>query len=108
MQDETFKQIIAWVLTGGGAGALAIWVMDHLRLGAWNDEQKRWLSWVLGGAFALLGWGVQMAMLWVQPPADWREAVSQAVTVIGVAFTVSQLGHARMKQSRARRALLRG
>lgn len=108
MGDDTLKQIAAWILTGGGAGALALWVMDHLKLGAWNDEQKRWLSWVLGGVFALLAWGGEIAMLWVQPPADWREGISQAATVIGVAFTASQLGHARMKQSRARRALLRG
>ena len=108
MQDETLKQVIAWVLTGGGAGALALWVMDHLTLTRWNDEQKRWLSWVLGAAFALLAWGGEIAMLWVKPPVDWREGISQAATVIGVAFMASQLGHARMKQARARRSLLRG
>ena len=108
MQDETLKQVIAWVLAGGGAGALALWLMDHLNLGAWNDEQKRWLSWGLSAAFALLAWGIEIAMLWIRPPLDWREGISQAVTVIGVAFTASQLSHARMKQARARRALLRG
>jgi hypothetical protein len=104
MQDETLKQLAAWVLTGGGAGVLAYWVIDHLNLSTWNDEQKRWLAWALGGIAAIGFWWLEIAMLWVPNPADWREGLSQGVAVLGMAFMSSQMLQARVRQARIYRA----
>ena len=98
------RGLLYW-LTTPGAGGITVWVMDHWKWAkSLSDEPKRWLAFALSGAIALAAWGAQMAMLYVEPPADWRAGVEYAVALVFFAFGISQLAHARMSAARARRA----
>jgi hypothetical protein len=52
MQVQTLKELLIWVLSGGGAGILAYWLISQLDaaglLAKWTSEAVRYLS--LAGA----------------------------------------------------------
>lgn len=108
MQDETLRQLLSWIITPG-AGIIAWWLIDQFGWGAsWVEERRRWLALGISGALALAAWWGQIAMLYQPMPTDWRAGVERGVAILFIAFGVSQLTHARVKQARARRALLKG
>lgn len=120
---KTLWAVLTWMVTEGGAGVVAWWLIDVLerrewragwlkRLGAWvrglDEEAKRWFAIGACGATALAGWGVQMLFFYASTPVSWRDGVEQAVQVLALAlpfaFLTSQIAHARAERVRALRA----
>lgn len=94
MDGITLQALFIWILTNGGAGAVAYFIMDKVR---WLKEQppdyKRY--WSLGIAALVSGaaWGAGMLMTYYPVPVDWRAWVETAFATIGVAVVSSQLIH---------------
>jgi hypothetical protein len=104
MTEEPLKVLLVWLSTPG-AGLVTIWIVDHGRWAkALAEEPQRWLSLGISGALALLAWGAQMGMLYQPMPTDWRRGLEKAVAILFTAFGISQLGQARMRAMRIRRA----
>ena len=69
-------------------------------------EAKRWLALGVAAVLTLAAWGVEILFFYVAPPTSWRAGVEQAISYLLVslplAFTASQIVHARAKTARGR------
>ena len=90
---ESLESILAWVVSGGGAGVLAYVFMDHLPLDLWTHKQKRALSFVVAGVVGVLAYGATVSLQYAPMCPDWRCWVEQVVQVIALAIPVSQSIH---------------
>lgn len=93
MDTITLRDLLV-ALTTTGAAVLAYYIMAHIPgLSTLPPEPKRWVAFALTGALALAGWGLQIVMLYVAQPADWRAWVADAVAIAGAAIVQGQLIH---------------
>lgn len=99
MVDKSLLQlIVTYVLTGGGAGAVAYWFWAFLErrfpgLADLDAEYKRYITMALTLTIAVLGFVVGVVMLYITAPVDWRAWIETLVSVIGTAFGVAQFLH---------------
>lgn len=103
--------ILQWLLTAG-AGICAWALLDVAERRGWipglatmDFEAKRWTALGIAAVLTLAAWGLEMLFFYVAPPVSWRmaveEAVRQLLVSLPLAFTASQLAHARAKKARA-------
>lgn len=107
----TLFDVLQWLLTVG-AGVCAWGLLDLCERRGWwpwavglDFEAKRWLALGMAALFTLAAWGVEIGFFYVAPPSSWRMAVEEAarqlLVSLPLAFTASQLAHARAKKARA-------
>ena len=94
MEALSLGEAIAWVLSGGGAGVIAFFLMEKVRfLADLGSDYKRYASILLTGVLALAAWGAGMGMQYLTVPADWRGWVEAAFSTIAVALVTAQTIH---------------
>lgn len=94
----TLQDFLVWVLSGGGAGIVAYWLMQRIEERAnVSAEMKRYLSLLLAALAAVLAY---FGSVWIgyepQPETvkTWIEAV---FSVIAIAIAASQAIHGFMR-----------
>ena len=118
MNWANLYDVLAWLMTAG-AGVVAWGVLDIAERRNWlpglvgmDYEAKRWLAIAVAAVLTLGAWGLEMLFFYVTPPGSWRagveEAVRQLLVSLPLAFTASQIAHARMKSVRTIRLEPRG
>jgi len=87
---------LGWILSGGGAGVLAYFLMDRIpALALLASESKRYVAFGLSALFAMLAFA-GLVGLGVQPlPVSAVEWVNKLFLVATSAFALSQIIHAR-------------
>ncbi len=97
---NTFQQLLAYLVLGGGAGYVAFWLTERL---AWpeNAEPRRYVSFVVAAAIGLLAWLVEIEFGFVaSPEGDWHAWINNGVTVALVVILSAQAIHGRVVLSR--------
>jgi len=90
----TLEQGLAWVLGGGGAGALTYIAIDKIPyLKKQPPDYKRYWSIGIVVVLAAAAWGLTMLMGYSPVPTNWRQGVEMAFSVMFVAITSSQILH---------------
>ena len=100
----TVKEIIAWVVSSGGAMAIAYWLVDKVRaLANLNPEPKRYAAFALAFAVANGFYFIGCAMGYTAWPVTVIEWIEIVVLVGSSAIVGSQTIHARRElRERAR------
>jgi len=110
--------ILQWLMTAG-AGVCAWGILDVAERRNWlpglvgmDYEAKRWTALGVAALLTLAAWGLEMLFFYVAPPQSWRagveEVVRQLLVSLPLAFTASQIAHARAKSVRVIRLEPRG
>lgn len=86
--------LLAWILSGGGAGVVSYWLMEHLAfLVMLSGQHKRYVSLALAGGLAVLGYLVAVGMGYQVAPVEVKGWIEALFSVIGVAIGLGQLIH---------------
>ena len=97
----TLQEFLVWIISGGGAAALAYGIMELIGKRAdLSSELKRYLSLVVAAVLAAGAYALRVLFGYDPAPATflgWLEAI---FAVIGLAVTVSQAIHGRLKLRR--------
>lgn len=90
------NELLAWVISGGGAGVLAYWLAAHWD---WLQEQsaevKRYVTLAGASLLGMLAYGASVAMLYVAAPVDARGWIEALFSVAALAVIGSQALHGR-------------
>ena len=72
-------------------------------------EAKRWVALGVAAVLTLVAWGLEVLFFYVEAPGSWRagveEVVRQLLVTLPIAFTASQIAHARAHSARAQMGL---
>ena len=100
-----FREILVWLISGGGAGVLTFWLMDHVpalvRLPA---DRKRYASLALAMVLPVMAWLVMVGMGYVAAPATSQAWVEQIFSLAAGALLVSQGMHGALRLSASAKA----
>ena len=95
---ENLDGLLTWVISGGGGGVLAYWVLEQVGTEGWDKFWKRVTAFGLAAFFALLAYGIAVIMGYEAGcVGDWRCWVEQCVTVALTAITTGQAVHGAQK-----------
>ena len=97
---ESFEGILTWVAAGGGAGAVAYWLIERLPTEGWDPFWKRMFALSLTGLFAVGAFFAAVGMGYKPGCPDWRCWIEQIVATIGLAIPISQTVHGALKLER--------
>jgi MFS family permease len=89
---DTFEAIVTWVCSGGGAGVIGFWLVEHLKwkwLQSLADDQKRWAAFVFAGVAAVVVWALATWLANEPFPVLPREWVATIISVITTAISFS-------------------
>ena len=105
----TLKGLLIWILSAGGAGWLASFVLNRWPWyqGWKNDLWKMIFAMVLPGPIAVLAYLVLIAMLYERPPTDTRQWIETLYSVMTAAIA-GQLVHKARQDIKRREAEKRG
>ena len=96
------QDFLKWLMSPAGA-VVAYWLMENV---SWlvnlAPEAKRYVSWVLAGGVALLGWEL-MVILGYAPLPDTIIGRWEAAFAVVAATILAQIGHARLQLSKKKR-----
>lgn len=88
-------------LSTTGAALFAWWLMDNVWLFERLDwANKRYVAFALTAVLAILGYLLQLAMLYQPAPVEWRGWAESLFAVAGAAVGLNQLIHAGTKKER--------
>jgi hypothetical protein len=94
MEALSLAEAIAWVLSGGGAGVIAFFLVGKVKaLRSLEPDYKRYASIGIAVVLALLAWGAGMGMGYLAVPIDWRGWIEAAFATIALAYVTSQTVH---------------
>jgi len=91
------SEFLAWLVGGGGAAAVAYFLMERLPLGNLSSEWRRYLSLVLAAVTACAAFGVTVALGYAETPADAKAWIEALFSIIAVSIGGSQALHGRLK-----------
>lgn len=92
------NDLLTWILSGGGAGVVSYWLMEHLAfLVMLAPQYKRYVSLALAGTLAVVGYLIAVGMGYQVAPAEVKGWVEALFSVIGVAIGLGQLIHGAKK-----------
>lgn len=90
----TLSQLILWIVTGGGASALAYWLIDHVPfLANLASKPKRLASVGLTLSMGFLAYGLSIAVGYDSSPANLVEFTETAFALGGLILAGSSLIH---------------
>jgi len=103
--------ILQWLVTAG-SGVVAWGLLDIAERRKWlpgladmDYEAKRWAALGMAAILTLAAWGLEVLFFYVEAPGSWRagveEVVRQLLVTLPIAFTWSQIAHARAHSARA-------
>lgn len=91
-------QGLIWIVSGGGAGVLAYFLMEKIPAFAnLSSEGKRYASVALAALCGIGAFLVAIVMLYRPEPETWRQWVEQLFAAAFVSVTTSQVIHGRAK-----------
>jgi len=91
MEMLSLGEAVAWVLSGGGAGVIAYFVVGKVKaLNGLEPDYKRYASIGLTAVLAVAAWGAGMGMKYLAVPVDWRGWIEAAFSTIAIALVASQ------------------
>ena len=96
MQNDMLKQVLTWIIGGGGAGALTFLVMEKVPE-AWTAEVRRYVSIGLAFVFAVVAFGLSVEFNYSPVPSNWQAWIEACFEVGFVACGLSQAIHGRAK-----------
>ena len=106
-ETPTLEQALAWLISGGGAAALAYFLMAKVSfLADLPGEYKRYVSIVLTSLAAIAAWSVSIGLGYTPIPAGWQAWLEGAFAVAFAANVVVGVVHGR-RDLRQRDLLLR-
>jgi hypothetical protein len=92
------SELLTWVLSGGGAGVVSYWLMEHLAfLVQLKPQSKRYVSLAIAGGLAILGYLAAVGMGYQAEPGTVKGWVEVLFSVVGVAVGLSQFIHGAKK-----------
>jgi hypothetical protein len=100
----TLKEAIAWVLSQGGAGMVAFWIVEKIISNNWRADHKRYIAFVLTAAIACGSFYFATVMGYMPTPQTWRGWIEQLFQAASGAILVSQVAHAAIVLRRVRHA----
>lgn len=90
--------LLTWILSGGGAGVMSYWLMEHLAFFVMLKAQyKRFVSLALAGGLAIAGYLIAVGMGYQVAPAEVKGWIEALFSVVGMAIGLSQLIHGAKK-----------
>ena len=94
----TLNETLNWVISSGGAGALAYWLVERVPwLVALAPQAKRFVSFALTAVLAMLAYVACVVLRHNPMPAEWREWVEVLAFTATTAILVSQGIHGAAK-----------
>jgi len=95
------KELLTWVVSGGGAAIVAYLLIEEIpALAALNPEPKRYVAFALSAALAIGAWFAMAGMLYEPWPLTVYEWIEKLVFIGTSAFALSQIIHAKAKLSK--------
>ena len=92
------KELLAWVVSGGGAAIIAYYAIERIPfLMALLPEQKRLVAIALPASLAIGAWFAMAAMLYEPWPVGVYAWIEKLFLIGTSAFTLSQIIHGRAK-----------
>jgi len=99
----TLREVLAWLMSSGGAAAIAFALMDRVW---WLEElapqPKRFVAFGITAGLACGAFGVCVAMGYNPVPADWRAWVEVLVFTATTAIVLGQGVHGAVRLGRGR------
>jgi len=107
--ELTLGEGLTWVLSGGGAGVVAFFLIDRVPfLAKLMPDYKRYVSIGLVLVLCGLAWGASMLLQYTPVPRDWIAWVEQGFSIGFVGITTSLLIHGATDLRKKRIALENG
>ena len=98
VDTSLLSQVLIWLVSGGGAGIVAYFLMEKLRpLAELSSEPKRYVSLFLAALLAMAAFCVSVLLRYVEQPGTvqaWAEAL---FAVAFIATNLGQIIHGRAK-----------
>lgn len=91
---ELVLGLLNWIISGGGAGALAYVVMNELDLEDWTAERKRYLAFAISAVFGVVA-SAFLSLLFGNGPMTIQGWVIQLLAAAYTATGVGQFIHGR-------------
>lgn len=92
------NEFLTWIIGGGGAGALAYWLMERVpALRDLSSEWKRYISLALAGLLSAGAFAASVGLGYVANPGDWQGWIESIFAVVAVGVGLSQIIHGRLK-----------
>lgn len=92
-----WKQVLTWIITGPGSGAITFWLMEQFA-GDLRSDIKRYISLLLPGALAALFYIVfAVAFSYAEVPVGWKSWFETLFAVAAMAITTAQTIHGAKK-----------
>ena len=91
------SEFLLWLVSGGGAGIVAYWLMERLGNLELSSEFKRYLSLALAAGLAMLAYYGQTLLGYVGTPETAQAWLEALFSVAAVAIGLSQVVHGRVK-----------
>ena len=87
---DSLKGLITWVISGGGAGAIAYVIIDRLPWEIPDPRWKRLVAYAITAALAVLAYCLAVSCDYRPLCATWVCWLEEIVQVLALAFSVSQ------------------
>jgi hypothetical protein len=92
--DEALKMALLWIVGGGGAGAIAYWLMGNVSwLGDLASDKKRYVALGLSGLLAWLALGAAVGLEYLPDPGSGQAWLEQLFAIAFAAVATSQSVH---------------
>ena len=102
-EELTLGALIAWLLSGGGSGVVAFFLMEKVKfLAGLAPDYKRYASLGITAAVALAAWGIGLGMKYIPIPGDPRSWVESVFSIVAVAIAIAQTIHGATSLRRKR------
>ena len=97
MDIGLLAQVLAWVASAPGAGALTFWLMEKVPEDVLSSEEKRYVSLTLAAIISMAAFACSVALGYLPQPANNQAWVESLFAVAWVATGLSQVMHGRAK-----------
>ena len=98
--DAILKEVLAWIVTGPGAGIAAYWILEEFGESIEPERTKRRVALALTAAIAAACAGASVWMGYMPTPETAQGWVGIVGSAIAVSFGMSQMIHGERDLSR--------
>ena len=100
VDDGTLEGFLLWIIGGGGAGAVAFWLMEKLPLSGLPSELRRYVSLGLAAGVACLAFVGAVQLGYKPTPVTGQAWLEQLFAIAFLAVTTGQTIHGRLRLRR--------